>query len=246
MPAMKASRLARCRLRRGVRVAPATVRSRRAASPTRRCGGCGDTPARVRRQSRWCSGASAMASRITGERHGRTGSPCAPACRPAAGSATVASRPCMVRSFFDDQGPGPLRAPPRGRSRPAWPGPCRRRCPCVRSSRARAPAGQATAGLLGAHQHGGKRLVVDEADLGHAVEHSLGHVVGAVALAQLVAQLLPAARRRRQLPQHDLTRDRRGRRARCRAAGGPAPDRRAPSVVGLVGRAEGPPPGRGR
>ena len=66
---------------------------------------------------------------------------------------------------------------------------------------------QATAGLLGAHQHGGKRLVVDEADLGHAVEHSLGHVVGAVALAQLVAQLLPAARRHRQLPQHDLTRD---------------------------------------
>lgn len=69
MPAMNASRLARCRLRRGVRVAPATVRRRAAASPAKRdcgCGGCGGGTQRgYRPQSRWCSGASAIASRIT-------------------------------------------------------------------------------------------------------------------------------------------------------------------------------------
>ena len=42
------------------------------------------------------------------------------------------------------------------------------------------PAGQAAAGLLGAHQHPGVGGVVDQADLLHPVEHRGGDVVGAV------------------------------------------------------------------
>src|SRR6478672_2873077 len=68
------------------------------------------------------------------------------------------------------------------------------------------PPGKAPLGLLRPDQHLGVGHVVDEPDFGHAVEHRGGHVVGAVALTQLVLELLPAARRHRELAQDDLAR----------------------------------------
>ena len=79
--------------------------------------------------------------------------------------------------------------------------------PCLRSSWARARRRQPLVRLLRADQHLGVRLVVDESDLGHPVEHLGRDLVVAPALAQLPLELGSAARSHAQLPQDDGTRD---------------------------------------
>ena len=82
--------------------------------------------------------------------------------------------------------------------------------PCLRSSWARARRARPLSDCLRADEHLGVRLVVDEADLGHAVEHPRRHLVVAPALAQLPLELGAAARGHAQLSQHDRTGDRLG------------------------------------
>ena len=75
--------------------------------------------------------------------------------------------------------------------------------PCLRSSWASARRARPLSDCLRADEHLGVRLVVDEADLGHPVEHLRRHVVVAAALAQLLLELGTAARRHAQLSQDD-------------------------------------------
>ena len=102
---------------------------------------------------------------------------------------TVASRPCIVASLS-------TRARARSRSSSGSISASVARAisssiPLVRSSCQR-PRREPASRLLRANEHRGVRLVVHEAHLGHAVQHSLRDVVP-TALPQPVLQLLSAA-----------------------------------------------------